>query len=116
MQNTTHSGLSKGGISLPQGKRGLKTSKLWRLQPKWIKELVNETEDRNPYGMMSAEDKAELEAQIAAMQQLEAESWKDLDLDEGSDDKFKFYLNTLNDDHEFFFVFVQISSLLMSKR
>jgi hypothetical protein len=64
--------------------------------------LVNETEDINPYDLMSEQEKAQLEAQIAAMQQLEAESWQtqDWESEEGDDDHLQYYLNTLNDDHE----------------
>ena len=101
MQTDNNSGLPKGSISLPKGKGGLKTSKLWRLQPKWVKELVNETEDRNPYDLMSSEEKAQLEAQISAMQQLEAESWQTQDWDsEDEPENLQWYFNTLDDDSE----------------
>jgi hypothetical protein len=62
MQSTDkNTGLPKGSNSLPKGKNGLHTSKLWQLQPKWIKSIVNETES-NPYDEMTEEEKAQLEA------------------------------------------------------
>jgi hypothetical protein len=71
-----------------------------KAQPKWIKTIVHEeTGERNPYESMSAEDKAELEAQISALQHLEAESWEARDWEsEDEPENLQWYFNTLDDD------------------